>query len=78
MCTNGQITAVLWEDDEEHYSYLKKIKRDLMKTLKAVDCEDIINSQREKIGIAKDQIEWTTISGWKVPPQASTLIMENT
>ena len=57
MCTNGQITAVLWEDDEEHYSYLKKIKRDLMKTLKDVDCENIINSQRGKIGIAKEQIE---------------------
>lgn len=57
MCTNGEITAILWEDDEEHYSYLKKIKRDLMNTLKAVNCEGIINSQRGRIGIARNQIE---------------------
>lgn len=57
MCTNREIAAILWEDDEEHYSYLKKIKRDLMNTLKAVNCEEIINSQRGRIGIARNQIE---------------------
>lgn len=57
MCTNSEIAAVLWEDDEEHYSYLKKMKRDLMETLKSINCQDIINSQRGKMGIEKDKID---------------------
>lgn len=57
MCTNGEITATLWEDDGNHYSYLKKTKRDLMETLKSVGCQDIISIQRGQMGIYKDKID---------------------
>lgn len=49
-CTIHEIAAVLWED-ESHESYFRKLKKDLMDTLKEVNAEDLIFSSRGYIGI---------------------------
>lgn len=51
VCTNKEIIAALWEDGGDHYSYLKKCKKDLLKVLTEVGCENIIVSQWGGMGI---------------------------
>lgn len=55
VCTNGEIISALWEDDGDHYSYLKKCKKDLIKVLAEVGCEDIIVSRWGSMGINKEK-----------------------
>lgn len=63
MCTNKEIMSVLWEDDEDHSSYLKKLRVDLLETLRFLGCEDLIIKNRGAIGIeqkklSSDWYEW--------------------
>lgn len=63
MCSNGEVSAILWEDDDDHHSYLKKCKRDLKKMLETAGFDNIIVSQWGKIGVNKesfgcDYFEW--------------------
>lgn len=60
LCSNGELMSILWEDEEnelDHNSYLKKIRRDLIMVLEELDCEDILVKQRGKLGIIPDKIE---------------------
>lgn len=57
VCTNGEITVTLWEDDGEHYSYLKKCKKALANILQDVGCEDILVSHRGSIGVNKEKFD---------------------
>lgn len=53
---NQEIIVKLWDDDNRHDSYFKKIRRDLLETLEAVGCEDVICRQRGGIGINLDRV----------------------
>ena len=57
VCTNGEISATLWEDDEDHYSYLKKCKKTLNKILTDAGCEDILVSFRGSVGVNKEKFK---------------------
>lgn len=60
MCTNGELMAALWEDEENakgRISYLKNLRTDLIKTLKKSGCEDIIVRKRGEIGIIPEKIQ---------------------
>jgi len=57
MCTNNEIMTYLWEDDDDHLSYLKQIRKDVDDTLKACGHEDLIIKQIGKIAIDFDSIE---------------------
>jgi len=50
-CSNRQIAAVLWEDDNDHSEYLKKLKKDLTETLDAIGCNNILSASRGFIGL---------------------------
>lgn len=56
LCTNNEIMYTLWED-ENHKSYLRNAKADLLNTLKEVGCEDILAKQRARIGIIPSKVE---------------------
>lgn len=56
LCSNGEIIVALWEDDD-HASYLRSLKKDLLDTLKAHNAEDIIEQQRGKLGIVADKVK---------------------
>ena len=57
MCTNGELEAVLWENEyEQKTSYLKRIRKDLLDTLGQYNKTDIIVRKRGEIGIVPDKI----------------------
>lgn len=51
LCSNSEIIINVWDDDINHDSYLRGIRKDLVDTLKELGADDIINSQRGKLGI---------------------------
>lgn len=60
MCTNNEIIAVIWEDDDfgtDRQDYLKKLKQDLTKTFSELGSEDVVVKQRGQIGINPKRIE---------------------
>ncbi|MCR4702830.1 MAG: response regulator [Saccharofermentans sp.] len=60
MCTNNEIIAVIWEDDDfgtDRQDYLKKLRQDLTKTLADLGAEDVVVRQRGQIGINPKHIE---------------------
>lgn len=60
MCTNNEIIAVIWEDDDfgtDRQDYLKKLRQDLTKTLSELGREDVVVRQRGQIGINPKSIE---------------------
>ena len=56
LCTNGEIISNLWEDDGNHDSYLRGIRKDLVDTFKDLKISDVINQQRGKIGIDTSKV----------------------
>lgn len=57
VCTNNEIIVNLWDDDENHDSYFKKLRMDLVTTLEKYDCLEIINRQRGGIGIVTELVD---------------------
>lgn len=57
MCTVGECKAVLFEDDKGHDTYFKSLRRDLLDVFETLGCEDVIASERGKLGIIIDAVE---------------------
>lgn len=57
LLSNNEIITTLWEDDDDHQSYLRTIKKDLIDTLKTVDADGIVVCQRGKMGIIPDKLK---------------------
>lgn len=57
FCSNGEIAAVLWEDDNDHTNYLKQLRKDLIDTLKEYNLEDILVRQWGGLAVRYDEIE---------------------
>lgn len=60
MCTNNEIIAVIWEDDDfgtDRQDYLKKLKQDLVNTLLELGSEDAVIRQRGQIAVNPKCIE---------------------
>lgn len=55
LCTNGEIIATLFGDDN-HDAYLRTLRKDLLDTLGAAGCADIITQQRGRLGIVPEAI----------------------
>ena len=55
LCTNGEITATLFGDDN-HEAYLRSLRKDLLDTLEAAGCADVITQQRGRLGIVPQAI----------------------
>lgn len=55
MCSNGEIMAVLWEDDG-HEPYLRQLKKDLADTLEAVGCSDALVRKRGGVALVCDKV----------------------
>lgn len=51
MCSNNEIIVNVWDDDDNHESYLRGIRKDLVDTLRGLDADGILNIQRGKLGI---------------------------
>ena len=57
LCTSGELQAVIFEDDGGHESYMKSLRRDLLETLAAAGCDNVIAQQRGKLGVVTDHLD---------------------
>ena len=57
LCTSAELQAVIFEDDGGHESYMKSLRRDLLETLEAAGCGNIIAQQRGKLGVVPDRLD---------------------
>ena len=57
LCTNGEIMAVLFEDDNGHEAYFRSLRKDLTDILEAADCGEILSQQRGRIGIVPNLVD---------------------
>lgn len=55
MISLDELSVALWEDDT-HSSYLKKLYSDLKNTFKTSGCDEVINSERGRLGINVNRI----------------------
>ena len=57
LCTNGEIMAILFEDDAGHEAYFRSLRKDLNDVLESGGCSEILSQQRGKIGIIPDLVD---------------------
>lgn len=57
LCTNGEIIAVLFEDDDGHEAYFRSLRKDLTDVLETAGCSEILSQQRGRIGIIPELVE---------------------
>ena len=57
LCTNGEIIAVLFEDDDGHEAYFRSLRKDLTDVLETAGCGEILSQQRGRIGIIPELVE---------------------
>lgn len=56
LCTNGEIMAVLWEE-EVSSSYIRMLRKDLLDVFREAGCGEIFVQQRGKLGIVPEKVE---------------------
>lgn len=57
VCTNEEIMEVLWEDDKDHTSYYKKVRSNLIHTLKTYGIDNILVVNRGAMCINKNIVK---------------------
>ena len=57
LCTNGEIMAILFEDDNGHEAYFRSLRKDLTDILEAAGCGGILSQQRGRIGIIPELVD---------------------
>ena len=57
MCTVGEMRSILFEEDQGHETYFKSLRSDLLDTLEAAGCQEIISQKRGRLGVVPEQIE---------------------
>ena len=60
MCTNGELVGILWENepaDDNKFSYLRKLIKDLRDTLRDIGAEDVIKKEWNCIGIHTEKLD---------------------
>lgn len=57
LCTNGEIIAALFSDNENHDAYLRSLRKDLMDTLDEADSGVVLERQRGQLGVVPEQID---------------------
>ena len=56
MCTVGEITGILFEDESGREDYFQKLRRDLLSTLDEVGCSGAIVHKRGMLGVVVTEI----------------------
>ena len=57
LCSVGEMMSILFEEDQGHETYFKSLRRDLLDTLEAAGCREVISQQRGRLGVVPEQIE---------------------
>jgi len=56
LCSNRQISAVLWEDDKDHTPYFKVLKKDLIDTVEKLSDSPLMIVTRGFLGLNNDYL----------------------
>ena len=57
LCSVGEMMSILFEEDQGHETYFKSLRRDLLDTLEAAGCREVISQQRGRLGVVPEHIE---------------------
>ncbi|MGM9605535.1 MAG: response regulator [Faecousia sp.] len=57
LCTVGEMMSILFEEDQGHETYFKSLRRDLLDTLEAAGCREVVSQQRGRLGVVPEQID---------------------
>lgn len=57
LCTVGEITGILFENEGGREDYFQKLRRDLLSTLEEVGCENAIVHKRGMLGVVITEIQ---------------------
>lgn len=57
LCTVGELVSILFEEEQGHETYFKSLRRDLLDTLEAAGCREVICQQRGRLGVVPEQME---------------------
>lgn len=57
LCTNGEIMAVLFEDDNGHEAYFRSLRKDLTDILELAGCGEVLSQQRGRLGIVPELVD---------------------
>ena len=57
MCTVGEITGIIFEDEGGREDYFQKLRRDLLSTLEEVGCASAIVHKRGMLGVVVSEIQ---------------------
>ena len=57
LCTNGEIMAALFEDDNGHEAYFRSLRKDLTDILEMAGCSEVLSQQRGRIGIVPELVD---------------------
>ena len=57
LCTNGEIMAILFEDDNGHEAYFRSLRKDLTDVLEMAGCSEVLSQQRGRIGIVPNLVD---------------------
>lgn len=57
LCTNGEISAVLFEDGTDHSNYLRSLRKDLVDVLERAGCEHVLRQQRGRMGVVPEAFD---------------------
>ena len=57
MCTVGEITGIIFEDEGGREDYFQKLRRDLLSTLEEVGCANAIVHKRGMLGVVVSELQ---------------------
>ena len=57
MCTVGEITGIIFEDEGGREDYFQKLRRDLLSTLEEVGCASAIVHKRGMLGVVVSELQ---------------------
>ena len=57
MCTVGEITGIIFEDEGGREDYFQKLRRDLLTTLEEVGCSSAIVHKRGMLGVVVSELQ---------------------
>lgn len=57
LCTMAEQKVTLFEEESGHEAYMKSLRKDLLDTMEAAGCSEVINHQRNKLSIASEMID---------------------
>ena len=57
LCTNGEIMAILFEEDKGHEAYFRSLRKDLTDILETAGCSEILSQQRGRLGIIPELVD---------------------